>query len=150
MFSCIGTRIIAQWLATATFFLTLGCANDNYRFERIDTDPPVELPLKLAGFYGVRDGAKVTAEAYFVDENNTVVMSIEIFLRPPAEFQSGTYQATMAGNMSSGSVECPSLTFQGGQTALPNVGGTFILKGPDNEPLYRVRIPATMLSGRSR
>jgi hypothetical protein len=42
-------------------------------------------------------------------------------------------------------VECPSLTFLGGQTALPNVGGVFILKDEKNRPVYRVRIPATQM-----
>ena len=72
-----------------------------------------------------------------------------VYLRPPAEFQSGTYQATVGGKTTSGNVECPSLTFQGGQTALPAVGGVFILKDGDR-PLYRVRIPATTLMGRAR
>jgi hypothetical protein len=159
MFSCIGTRIIAQreinrncltGFAAAALFLMLGCVNAGYRFERIDSDPPVPVPLELAGFYGVRDGANVNAEAYFVNGSDSVVMSIDIFLRPPAEFRSGTYKATIGGSISSGSVECPSLTFQGGQTALPNVGGTFLLNGPNGRPLYRVRIPATLLAGRAR
>ena len=50
--------------------------------------------------------------------------------------------------MNSGGVECPSLIFQGGQTALPTVGGVFILKDERNRPLYRVRIPATGLAHR--
>jgi len=66
-----------------------------------------------------------------------------VLLRPPAEFRSGTYQAVIGGKTSAGSVECPSLTFLGGQTALPNVGGIFILKDEQNRPAYRVRIPAT-------
>ena len=72
-------------------------------------------------------------------------MNVDLYLRPPAEFRSGTYQAMIGGKVTSGVVECPSLTFQGGQTALPTVGGVFILKDERNRPLYRVRIPATML-----
>jgi len=126
----------------------LGCTNTENRFERVDGNKYVALPLKLDGFYGVRDGALVKAEARFVDGNDMVTMNMTLFLRPPAEFQSGTYQAVIAGMMNSGNVECPSLTFQGGQTALPTVGGVFILKDENNRPLYRVRIPATTLTGR--
>jgi hypothetical protein len=125
-----------------------GCMNTENRFERIDGDKYVALPLKFDGFYGVRDGALVKAEARFVDGNDMVTMNMTLFLRPPAEFQSGTYQAVIAGMMKSGSIECPSLTFQGGQTALPTVGGVFILKDESNRPLYRVRIPAMTLTGR--
>jgi hypothetical protein len=128
----------------------LGCMNTEDRFERIDGDKYVALPLKLDGLYGLRDGALVKAEARFVDGGDMVTMYMTLFLRPPAEFQSGTYQAVIGGKMNSGTVECPSLTFQGGQTALPTVGGVFILKDESNRPLYRVRIPATTLTGRKK
>jgi hypothetical protein len=128
--------------------LMLGCADTGYRFERIDGDQATALPLKLDGFYGLRDGASVTAEARFVDGADMVTMDIMLYLRPPAEFRSGTYQGVIGGKTISGSVECPSLTFLGGQTALPNVGGVFILKDADNRPAYRVRIPATTLARR--
>jgi hypothetical protein len=123
-----------------------GCARTDFRFERLDGDQSVTLPLKLEGFYGLRDGASVKAEAHFGDGNDVATMNIALYLRPPAEFVSGTYQASIGGKVTSGSVECPSLAFQGGQTALPAVGGVFILKDENNRPLYRVRIPATMLT----
>jgi hypothetical protein len=125
-----------------------GCANTDYRFDRVDGEQSVTLPLKFDGLYGLRDGALVNAEARFVDGADLVTMNIEIYLRPPAEFRSGTYQAMIGGKMSSGAVECPSLTFQGGQTALPTVGGLFVLKDKQNRPAYRVRIPATTLTHR--
>ena len=125
------------------------CENTGYRFERIDGGQSIALPLKLDGFYGVRDGASVNAEARFVDGADLVTMTIAIYLRPPAEYRSGTYQAMIGGTTTSGGVECPSLTFLGGQTALPNVGGVFILKDEQNRPRYRVRIPATMLIRRT-
>jgi hypothetical protein len=106
------------------------------------------LPLKFDGIYGVRDGASVTAEARFVDGADRVTMNIKLFLRPPAEFTSGTYQAMIGGKMTAGAVECPSLTFQGGQEALPTVGGLFLLKDDQNRTVYQVRIPATTLSHR--
>jgi len=129
--------------------LVSACAKQEFRFERIDRDPPVALPLILEGFSGLRDGAIVNAEARFAGGSDSVTMSLKVFLRPPAEFQSGTYQGIVDGKMVSGSVDCPSLTFQGGQTALPTVGGTFILKGDGGAPLFRVNIPATQLVRKS-
>ena len=127
--------------------LFVGCAGDKYRFERIDGSSPTPLDLKFDGLYGVRDGAMVKSEGRFSNGNDAVIMDVVVFLRPPAEFQSGTYRATIGGKTSSGNVDCPSLTFQGGQTALPMMGGIFILKDENNQPLYRVRIPATQLRG---
>lgn len=123
----------------------VGCANTDYRFERVDGEQAVTLPLKLDRIHGQRDGASVNAEARFADGADLVTMNIRIYLRPPAEFTSGTYQATIGGRRTSGSVECPSLTFQGGQTALPAVGGLFLLKDDQGRTVYRVRIPATEL-----
>ena len=127
--------------------LLFGCVKTDYLFEQVDGSQPVSLPLKFEGLYGVRDGATVKAEARFVNGADVVTMNLVVFLRPPAEFQSGTYQASIGGKTSSGTVECPSLAFQGGQTALPSMGGTFILKSQDSRPLYRIRIPATQLRG---
>jgi hypothetical protein len=125
--------------------LLFGCSRTEYSFERIDGDKAVALPLKFDGLYGVRDGAAVKTEGYFADGADVVAINMNLYLRPPAEFQSGSYQAVFGGKMTSGRVDCLSLIFQGGQTALPSVGGVFILNDDQNRPLYRVSIPATPL-----
>jgi len=125
-----------------------GCATDEYRFEQIDGAQAVAIPLKFEGLRGSRDGANVKFEGRFVNAEDVATMNVVLFLRPPAEFRSGTYEASIGGKMSSGVVECPSLTFQGGQTALPTVGGVFVLKDAQGRPLYRVRIPPTTLMSR--
>jgi hypothetical protein len=121
-----------------------GCAK-GYQFERIDGDQSVAMPMQFDGLYGLRDGANVKVEGRFSNGADKVTMNFLVYLRPPAEFQSGTYQATIGGITKTGTVECPSLDFQGGQTALPSVGGVFVLKDEQNRPLYRVRVPATNL-----
>jgi len=126
--------------------LLLNCANRDYRFERINGDSRVTLPFKLEGLYGARDGASVRAQARFVDGMDFVTMDINTYLRPPAEFQSGTYSASIGGRNITGAVECPSLAFQGGQTALPAIGGVFVLKDEQNRPIYRITIPARPLT----
>jgi hypothetical protein len=128
--------------------LLVSCAETEYRFEQIDADEPQNLPLKFDGLYGVRDGAMVRVEGRFVDGDDFVELNFVVFLRPPAEFQSGEFRSSIGGRAASGVVECPSLTFQGNQTALPIVGGLFILKDGNNQPIYRVRIPPTKLTGR--
>jgi hypothetical protein len=124
----------------------LSCTGTEYRFERIDLEPPVSLPLKFDGFAGLRDGASVKVQGRFVNGDDVVNMRFGLYLRPPAEFSSGTFDGIIGGQPVSGTVDCPSLSFQGGQTALPTVGGVFILKGEANRPIYRVRIPTTQLT----
>ena len=123
-----------------------GCASPEPRFERMNGEQAAALPLKLDGFYGMRDGERVNAEARFADGADLVTIKLKVFLRPPAEFSSGTYQGMIGGKMIMGRVECPSLTFQGGQEALPTVGGTFLLKDDQDRNAYRVKIPATTLT----
>lgn len=131
-------------LVFLTFFCVC-CVNSEFRFERVDGAQPVTLPLKFDGLYGLRDGAVVNVEGHFTNDMDVVTMNVTLFLRPPAEFRSGTYLAIIDGKAMMGSVECPSLIFQGGQTALPTVGGVFLLKDDRNRPIFRVRIPATEL-----
>ncbi len=123
-----------------------GCGGPGYRFDRMDGEQATALPLKFDGISGARDGEWVNAEARFVDGADLVTMKIKVFLRPPAEFSSGSYQAMIGGKMAAGRVECPSLDFQGGQEALPTVGGLFLLKDEQGQTVYRVRIPATTLT----
>jgi hypothetical protein len=126
--------------------LLAACRSTRYGIEQIDGDHTVPLPFTLNGFSGIRDGAMVQADARFVDHDDFIRIHMSLFLRPPAEFESGAYTASVGGKETSGSVDCPSLDFQGGQTALPVVGGVFILKDAQNRPIYRVRIPATQLA----
>src|SRR5436853_3779234 len=112
--------------------LLIGCAENEYRFERIDGPQVITLPFKLDGIHGVRDGASVNAEARFTDGADVLTMNIALQLVPPPEFRSGTYQATIGGKAIAGRVECPSLMYLGGQAAQPSVGGVFILKDEQN------------------
>src|SRR6266436_3379459 len=98
---------------------TVGCANTEYRFERIDGPQPSVLPFKFDGIRGVRDGASVNAEARFSDGADVITMNITLRLVPPPEFGSGRYEGTIGGKTAAGRVECPSLTFFGGQADQP-------------------------------
>ena len=126
----------------------LGCVNNEYRFERIDGTQITTLPFKFDGIRGVRDGASVNAEARFSEGADFLMMNITLRLVPPPEFASGKYEGTIGGKTAAGRVECPSLTYFGGQADQPSVGGVFILKDEQNQPVYRVRIPATPMTRR--
>ena len=131
-----------------TSFLLVACANNDYRFERIDGAQITTLPFKLDGIHGIRDGASVNAEARFTDGADFLTMNIALYLVPPPEFRSGMYEGIIGGKMIKGRVDCPSITFFGGQSDQPSVGGVFILKDEQNRPVYRIRIPATPMTRR--
>jgi hypothetical protein len=120
------------------FLLIAGCANSDYRFERVKDGQADSLPLKLDSLIGMRDGETVTAVARFSNGDDSAQMNVRLFLRPPAEFVSGTYRVTLDGKTTEGVVECLSLDYQGGQGSVPSMGGRFVLK-----PDYRVTLPST-------
>ncbi len=150
--SLIGTpRILVRMIRLPLLLVllsTVGCANPEYRFERVDSPQPSTLPFKFDGIRGVRDGASVKAEARFIDGSDFVTMNIALQLVPPPEFRSGIYEATIGGKTTMGRVECTSLTYLGGQADQPSVGGVFILKDGQNLPVYRITIPATPMARR--
>ena len=123
--------------------LIAGCANSEYRFERIKDGQAASIPMKFDSLYGARDGDSVTAEARFSNGADSVQMNVRLFLRPPAEFVSKTYRLTIEGKTVEGVVECPSLDYQGGQASVPSMGGKFLLK-----PDYRIVLPSTPIKRR--
>lgn len=129
--------------SAALFLVTFGCANSDYRFDKIEDGKTIQLPLKFDSLYGARDGDMVTAEARFSSGGDNAQMNVRLRLVPPAEFVSGTYRVTVGGQTIEGIVECLSLDYQGGQNSVPSMGGRFILK-----PDYRVTFPSTPIKRR--
>src|SRR5438093_13428293 len=136
-----------RFLAFMLLILT-GCMKTDYRVERIEGTQSVSLPLKFDSFNGVRDGESVKAEALFVDGLDSVQLSIALSLGPPIQFKSGTYRATVGGQMAEGTVSCESLTFLGGQAALPSVGGVFVLRDAGGRAAYRISMPPAPIKRR--
>jgi len=99
--------------------------------------------MTFDSLYGARDGDTVTAEARFSNGRDSAQMNVRLFLRPPAEFVSGTYRIIIDGKTVEGVVECPSLDYQGGQASVPSMGGKFVLK-----PGYRIIFPSTPIKRR--
>ena len=122
-----------------------GCANKEARVERIDGGQAIPLSLKLESMSGTRDGESVTAAPLFSNGVDSVRMDLDLRLGPPITFVSGSYRADVGGHTSEGPVICDSLSFQGGQTALPSVGGLFRLQDSDGHTVYRVSLPSTQI-----
>ena len=136
--ACKGKVSFHCRIALFLFLLFAGCTNSEYRFERVQAGQIDSLPLKLDSLIGARDGDSVTAEARFSNGSDSAQMNVRLFLRPPAEFVSGTYRVTLAGKTTEGIVECPSLDYQGGQGSVPSMGGRFVFK-----PDFRLTLPST-------
>jgi hypothetical protein len=93
--------------------------------------------LALKSLEGIRDGERLEAHALYGDDSRTLKVDMLFNVTPPARLVSGTWSG-LAGE---GTVRERSVTFLGGQSGPPSLGGRFDLIGPDNRPQYRVTVP---------
>jgi len=135
------------FMASLLIILT-SCVNSEYRFERIEGGQATSLPLNFDSLYGLRDGDSVKAETRFNDGQDSAQVNINVRLGPPVQFASGSYRANIQGRSTEGPVSCDSLSFLGGQAAVPSVGGIFVLKDSAGHSLYRITMPSTPMKRR--
>ena len=84
-----------------------------------------------------RDGERLEVHALYGDGSRSLIVRLHFNVTPPAQLATGTW----AGPDVKGEVRQRSITFLGGQSGAPSIGGRFDLIGPDDRPLYRVTIP---------
>jgi hypothetical protein len=93
----------------------------------------------LDSVHGARDGDHLTARAILSDGSSTLTLEMQFLVGPNTTLQSGTWQWMSK----SGAVSERSVTFLGGQSGPPSVGGRFDLLGSAGTPEYRVTLPVT-------
>jgi hypothetical protein len=93
--------------------------------------------IALTSLYGSRDGERLAVRASYGDGSANLQVDLQFNVTPPARLTSGTW----AGLGGKGVVRERSVTFLGGQSGAPSVGGRFDLIGPDGQALYRITIP---------
>src|SRR4051794_40164918 len=93
--------------------------------------------LVLKSSKGTRDGENFRVHLLYGDGSQSLLVRLQFNVTPPARLASGTW----TGLGSEGTVRQRSVTFLGGQSSAPSIGGRFDLAGPDDRPLYRISIP---------
>src|SRR4051794_35177416 len=108
-------------LLAAALVLFLGC--------RSRSANPVEDPsgtqdvsrFVLRSLQGTRDGELLDVRASYGDESRTLRLGLHLRVTPPARLESGTW----TGPSGEGTVRQRSVTFLGGQSGPPSIGGSF-------------------------
>jgi hypothetical protein len=98
----------------------------------------------LRSLTGTRDGERLEVHALYGDGSQSMIVRLHFNVTPPARLTAGTW----TGGAGGGEVRQRSVTFLGGQSAAPSIGGRFDLVGTDGRPLYRVTIPLQELRNR--
>jgi hypothetical protein len=123
--------------ALASFLILIGCGSaPNRPVESLGGSSDVSA-FVLRSLKGTRDGERFEVHASYGDGSRSLLVRFRFNVTPPARLASGTWN----GLGSEGEVRQRSVTFLGGQSGAPSIGGRFDLIGPDNRPLYRVGIP---------
>lgn len=91
----------------------------------------------LRSLKGTRDGERLEVRALYGDGSQSLTVHLLFNVTPPARLTSGTW----IGPAVKGEVRQRSVTFLGGQSGPPSIGGRFDLFGPDDHPFYRITIP---------
>ena len=105
--------------------------------------------FKLGSLRGTRDGDRLEAQAMFTDSSTMLTIDLHFAIGAPnTTLESGAWRWTRNGQLMTGRVLARSVTFLGGQSGPPSIGGTFDLIGPDGAARFRVTIPVTELKGR--
>jgi hypothetical protein len=102
--------------------------------------------FSLNALRGARDGDRLNTEAMFSDSSSMLTMEMRFLIGSPTVLQSGEWKWARNNRLASGAVAARSVTFLGGQSGPPSIGGTFDLLGPDGAARYRVNIPVTELT----
>lgn len=98
----------------------------------------------LTSLKGNRDGDRLDVRAVYGDGSRQLTVDLHFLVTPPTRLESGTWSG-LAGE--GGALE-RSVTFLGGQSGPPSIGGRFDLAGPDARTLYRITIPLQPLKDR--
>jgi hypothetical protein len=98
----------------------------------------------LRSLRGTRDGERLNVRTLYSDGSQHLSVRLQFKVTPPARLESGAW----TGLGGEGNVRERSVTFLGGQSGPPSIGGRFDLIGLDNRPLYRITIPLQELKDR--
>ena len=129
-------RSLAALVLVSLVILT-GCRSaPTNPVERVDGASDLSA-FTLRSLKGTRDGERLDVQALYGDGAQSIRVDLQFNVSPPARLASGTWRG-LAGE---GEVRQRSVTFLGGQSGPPSIGGRFDLIGPDSRPLYRVTIP---------
>ncbi|MGI8742371.1 MAG: hypothetical protein ACR2NN_07320 [Bryobacteraceae bacterium] len=101
--------------------------------------------FKLDSLRGTRDGDRLYAQAVFTDSSSILTMEMRFEVGSPTRLQTGAWRWTRNNALTNGTISGRAITFLGGQSGPPSIGGTFDLLDQDAAAHYRVTIPVTEL-----
>ena len=122
--------------------LWTGCGPGELKIETLPQGSML-TGYRVESVSGVRDGDKLEAQVLLVAGSDSLEMQLRFRIGVPTRLEQGRYRWSQGGGTKEGPVSEKSVTFLGGQSDRPNLGGVFDLRSPEGVPQYRIRLPTT-------
>ncbi len=130
-------------LVCSAFFLLSYCRNiEEATIENLQEKSTLTDYL-MTSLEGRRDGDRLPVRLVFEAPSSNLRMDLLFRIGVPTRLESGQYQWERQDEVLGGPVRASSVTFLGGQSDNPNLGGVFQLLSASGEPIYQVRLPTS-------
>ncbi len=131
-------------------FALLACGRtEEPRIERL-RDHQRLSGYRLTSFGGDRDGESLSVQIVFESPETALRMELHFRVGVPTRLAAGRYRWKQEGRTLEGPVADRSVTFLGGQSDRPSLGGVFELLSAEGTPVYRVTVPTAPLTSLRR
>ena len=131
------------WLVCTWLFFLTHCRNieeatiENLQGESTLTD------YEMISLTGRRDGERLPVRLVFKAPSSNLRMDLLFRIGVPTRLESGQYHWERQDEVMEGLVRSSSVTFLGGQSDNPNLGGVFQLLSAGGDPIYKVTLPTS-------
>ena len=110
--------------------------------EDVETETQLS-EFRMISLTGRRDGDRLPVQVVFEAGSSQLRMDLQFRIGVPTRLESGGYSFEQAAGTLQGRVRERSVTFLGGQSDNPNLGGVFELLSREGVPLYKVTLPTS-------
>ncbi len=110
--------------------------------EDVETETQLS-EFRMISLTGRRDGDRLPVQVVFEAGSSQLRMDLQFRIGVPTRLETGEYSFEQAAGTLQGRVRERSVTFLGGQSDNPNLGGVFELLSREGVPLYKVTLPTS-------
>jgi hypothetical protein len=130
-------------LVGSAFLLLSSCRNiEEATIENLQEKSTL-TDYQMISLEGRRDGDRLPVRLVFEAPSSNLRLDLLFRIGVPTRLESGQYQWERQDEVLEGPVRASSVTFLGGQSDNPNLGGVFQLLSASGEPIYQVRLPTS-------
>ncbi len=130
-------------LVGSAFFLLSSCRNfEEATIENLQEKSTL-TDYQMISLAGRRDGDRLPVRLVFEAPSSNLRLDLLFRIGVPTRLESGQYHWEGQDEVRGGRVRASSVTFLGGQSDNPNLGGVFQLLSASGDPIYQVTLPTS-------